>query len=136
MWETRIYYGDTDAGGLVYYANYLRYFERSWSDYMESRGLSLLDWEKSGVFLINKRVEVEYISPARYGEVIQIHTEVAEVTRASFTFRHLVREKDTGRPICEGKNQMVCIDATGKLRRFPPGFLERLKGDPTPETSK
>lgn len=127
MFETRIYYGDTDAGGVIYYANYLRYFEKSWYEYLATRGLALTDWEKQGIFFIIKRVEVDYISSARYGEIIQVQTEVSEVTRASFTFHHRVMVKDTDRLICEGKNQMVCITAEGKLRRFPPGFLERLQ---------
>ena len=128
MWETRIYYGDTDAGGVIYYANYLRYFEKSWFEYLAARGLSLVAWEKQGTFFIIKRVEVDYISPARYGEIIQVQTDVAHVTRASFTFHHRVTLKNTGRLICEGKNQMVCITTEGKLRRFPPGFLQRLQG--------
>jgi len=127
MFETRIYYGDTDAGGVIYYANYLRYFEKSWYEYLATRGLALTDWEQQGIFFIIKRVEVDYISPARYGEIIQVQTKVSEVTRASFTFHHRVVLKDTERLICEGKNQMVCITAEGKLRRFPPGFLERLQ---------
>ena len=127
MFETRIYYGDTDAGGVIYYANYLRYFEKSWFEYLAARGLALTDWEKQGIFFIIKRVEVDYISSARYGEIIQVQTEVSEVTRASFTFHHRVIVKDTDRLICEGANQMVCITAEGKLRRFPPGFLERLQ---------
>ena len=127
MWETRIYYGDTDAGGVIYYANYLRYFEKSWFEYLAARGLSLLDWQDKGIFFIIKRVEVDYISTASYGEQIQVQTDVSEVTRASFTFYHRVTLKDTGRLICEGKNQMVCITAEGKLRRFPPDFLERLR---------
>jgi acyl-CoA thioester hydrolase len=127
MWETRIYYGDTDAGGVIYYANYLRYFEKSWFEYLTARGLSLVAWEKQGIFFIIKRVEVDYISTARYGEIIQVQTDVAQVTRASFTFHHRVILKDTGRLIAEGKNQMVCISAEGKLRRFPSGFLQRLQ---------
>jgi len=127
MFETRIYYGDTDAGGVVYYANYLQYFEKSWFEYLAARGLSLVDWEQQGIYFIIKRVEVDYISAARYGEIIQVQTEVSEVTRASFTFHHRVILKDNGRLICEGANQMVCITAEGKLRRFPPGFLERLR---------
>jgi acyl-CoA thioester hydrolase len=128
MRETRIYYGDTDAGGVIYYANYLMYFEKSWFEYLAARGLSLVEWEKKGIFFIIKRVEVDYISPARYGEIIEIQTDVSEVTRASFTFYHRVILKDTGRLIAEGKNQMVCISAEGKLRRFPPEFLQWLQG--------
>jgi acyl-CoA thioester hydrolase len=127
MWETRIYYGDTDAGGVIYYANYLRYFEKSWFEYLAARGLSLAEWEKKGIYFIIKRVEVEYISPATYGDIIQVETDVSEKSRAAFTFRHRVTLKDTGRLIAEGKNQMVCITEEGKLRRLPPEFLQGLQ---------
>jgi acyl-CoA thioester hydrolase len=127
MWETRIYYGDTDAGGVIYYANYLKYFEKSWFEYLAARGLSLAVWEEKGIYFIIKRVEVEYISAARYGEIIQVQTEVSEKTRASFTFQHRVTLKDTGRLLAEGKNQMVCITKEGKLRRLPEEFLKGLQ---------
>jgi acyl-CoA thioester hydrolase len=126
MWETRIYYGDTDAGGVIYYANYLKYFEKSWFEYLAARGLSLAEWEEKGVYFTIKRVEVEYISQTRYGEIIQVQTEVSEKTRASFTFQHRVTLKDTGRLLAEGKNQMVCITKEGKLRRLPEEFLKGL----------
>jgi acyl-CoA thioester hydrolase len=127
MWETRIYYGDTDAGGVIYYANYLRYFEKSWFEYLTARGLSLAEWEKKGIYFIIKRVEVEYISAATYGEIIQVQTTVSKVTGASFTFHHRVILKDTERLLAEGENQMVCITKQGKPRRLPAEFLQGLQ---------
>jgi acyl-CoA thioester hydrolase len=127
MWETRIYYGDTDAGGMVYYANYLTYFERSWFEYLAARRLSLAEWEKKGIYFSIKRVEVDFIASAKYGEMIQVQTEVSEKTRASFTFQHRVTLKDTGQLLAEGKNQMVCITKEGKPRRLPEEFLKRLQ---------
>jgi acyl-CoA thioester hydrolase len=127
MWETRIYYGDTDAGGVVYYANYLKYFEKSWFEYLAARGLSLAEWQERGIYFIIKRVEVDFITSARYGEIIQVQTEVSEKTRASFTFQHRVTLKDTGRLLAEGKNQMVCITKEGKLRRLPEELLKGLE---------
>ena len=127
MWETRIYYGDTDAGGVIYYANYLKYFEKSWFEYLAARGLSLTEWQEKGIYFIIKRVEVDFITSAKYGEMIQVQTEVSEKTRASFTFQHRVTLKDTGRLLAEGKNQMVCITKEGKPRRLPEEFLKGLK---------
>ncbi|MBN1255400.1 MAG: YbgC/FadM family acyl-CoA thioesterase [Deltaproteobacteria bacterium] len=126
MWETRVYYGDTDAGGVIYYANYLKYFEKSWFEYLAARGLSLAQWQEKGIYFIIKRVEVDYHSVARYGEIIQVETEVSEKTRAAFTFQHRVTLKDTGRLLAEGKNQMVCITKEGKPRRMPEEFLRGL----------
>ena len=127
MWETRVYYGDTDAGGVIYYANYLKYFEKSWFEYLAARDLSLAEWEEKGIYFIIKRVEVDFIASARYGEIIQVQTEVSEKTGASFTFQHRVTLKDTGQLLAEGKNQMVCITKEGKPRRLPEEFLQRLE---------
>jgi acyl-CoA thioester hydrolase len=127
MWETRIYYGDTDAGGVIYYANYLKYFEKSWFEYLAARGLSLAQWEEKGIYFIIKRVEVNFITSARYGEMIQVQTVVSEVKGASFTFQHRVILKDTGKLLAEGKNQMVCITKEGKPRRLPEEFLQGLE---------
>jgi acyl-CoA thioester hydrolase len=128
MWETRIYYGDTDAGGVIYYANYLRFFEKSGYEYLAAKGLSLAEWQEKGVFFIQKRVEVEYISStATYGEIIQVQTTVSKVTGASFTLHHRVTLKDNGMLIAEGKNQMVCITKEKKPRRLPPEFLQGLQ---------
>jgi acyl-CoA thioester hydrolase len=126
MWETRIYYGDTDAGGVIYYANYLRYFEKSWFEYLAARGLSLAEWQEKGIYFIIKRVEVDFITSARYGEMIQVQTEVSEVKGASFTFQHRVILKDNEKLLAEGKNQMVCITKEGKPRRLPEEFLKGL----------
>jgi acyl-CoA thioester hydrolase len=127
MWETRIYYGDTDAGGVIYYANYLKYFEKSWFEYLAARGLSLSEWQEKGIYFIIKRVEVDFIASARYGETIQVHTEVSEKTGASFTFHHRVILEDNGKLLAEGKNQMVCINKEGKPRRLPEEFLQGLE---------
>jgi acyl-CoA thioester hydrolase len=127
MWETRIYYGDTDAGGVIYYANYLKYFEKSWFEYLAARGLSLAEWEEKGIYFIIKRVEVNFITSARYGEMIQVQTVVSEVKGASFTFQHRVILKDNKKLLAEGKNQMVCITKEGKPRRLPEEFLQGLQ---------
>ena len=129
MWEGRIYYGDTDGGRVIYYANYLRYFEKSWFEYLAARGLSLSEWEKKDIYFIIKKVAVEYISPATYGDIIQVQTTISQVTRAAFNLHHRVILKETGRLLVEGENQMVCITKEGKPRRLPGEFLQGLQED-------
>jgi acyl-CoA thioester hydrolase len=131
MWRTRIYYGDTDAGNVVYYANYLRFFEKSWFEYLASRDLSLHDYEHRGVYFIVKRVQVDYHAPAKYGDIIEVDTTVSSVTLASFTFQHKVRIQSRSTLAAEGSNQMVCVTQAGKPRRLPPEFMERLQHDGT-----
>ena len=111
----------------MYYANYLKYFEKSWFEYLAARGLSLADWEKKGIYFIIKRVEVEYCSPATYGDIIQVETTVPRVTGAAFTFHHRVTLKETGRLLAAGENQMVCITKEAKPRRLPKEFVKGLR---------
>ena len=66
--EIRIYYEDTDCGGVVYYANYLKYFERARTHYLEARGVSVAEMLKGGIQFMVVRADIEYRSPGRYGD--------------------------------------------------------------------
>ena len=91
--EVKIYYEDTDCGGLVYYANYLKYFERARTHYLEDRGLSVSELMKAGRVFVVVHAEVDYRAPARYGETLEIDTIVSEMNPAAITFSHVVRER-------------------------------------------
>jgi acyl-CoA thioester hydrolase len=80
--EIKIYYEDTDCGGVVYYANYLKYFERARTHYLEERGLSVAGLMKEGTVFVVVHAEVDYRSPARYGDWLVIETVVSENGRA------------------------------------------------------
>ena len=72
--DIRIYYEDTDCGGGVYYGNYLKYFERARTQYLEERGLSVAGLMKEGTVFVVVHAEVDYRSPARYGDRLIIET--------------------------------------------------------------
>src|SRR6185295_4393242 len=91
--EIRIYYEDTDCGGVVYYANYLKYFERARTDYLEQRGLSVAKLAKEGTVFMVVRAELAYHSPARLGDTLSIHTLLSEQGKASLVFSHVIKEK-------------------------------------------
>jgi len=88
-----IYYEDTDCGGVVYYANYLKYFERARTQYLEQRGLSVAGLMKEGTLFVVVHAEIHYQSPARYGDRLLIDTQMSAVNPASFTFSHVVTDK-------------------------------------------
>ncbi|NJN68859.1 MAG: YbgC/FadM family acyl-CoA thioesterase [Nitrospira sp.] len=100
--EIKVYYEDTDCGGVVYYANYLKYFERARTEYLEMRGCSIADWMQRGVIFVVVHAEAHYYSAGRYGETLTIETDVADVTQATVTFSHVVREKVEQSNCCEG----------------------------------
>lgn len=89
----RIYYEDTDCGGVVYYGNYLKYFQRARTQYLEVQGLSVACLMKEGTVFVVVHAEVDYRSPARYGDRLSIEKVVSDMTAASFTFSHVIRER-------------------------------------------
>lgn len=118
--EIRVYYEDTDVGGVVYYANYLRYFERSRTEYLRDRGVSLADWHERGLVFTVTRAEVDYRRPARYGDLLSAETTVEEVRPVRFTLGCTVRRKETGEVLVEGRTTLACLEgATGRPVALP-----------------
>jgi acyl-CoA thioester hydrolase len=86
--ELRVPYADTDQMGMVYYANYLIYFERGRTEWLRARGLNYKDLESKGVYLPVIEANCKYISPARYDDLITIQTKLAEISFASIKFEY------------------------------------------------
>jgi acyl-CoA thioester hydrolase len=124
--EIRVYYEDTDCGGVVYYANYLRYFEWARTEYLEQRGLSVAELMKEGTTFVVVHAELDYRSPARYGETLTIETALTEITAASFTFTHVMRERQSQRIVVEGTVKLVAVDGQGRIKRLDKQSLEAL----------
>lgn len=124
--EIKMYYEDTDCGGVVYYANYLRYMERGRTEYLAEQGVSIKDLMDQGTIFVVSRAEIDYKSSARYGDTIVLETTVAEKTGATLLFEHRMTEKATGRLLVEGKIRMVCTDLSARPKRIPKDMLERL----------
>ena len=111
----RIYYEDTDAGGVVYYANYLKYLERCRTEWLRSigheQGNLLRD---SGIAFVVRSVNLEYLKPARLDELLTVSLEVERVSRSQIFFRQHIRR---GKPLSDdgwdelisGKIQIVCV---------------------------
>lgn len=124
--EVRIYYQDTDCGGVVYYGNYLRYFEQGRTHWLEAQGLSVKAFMDAGTLFAVVHAELSYRSPARYGETLTVATRLTDLRAASFTFAHEVREKTSGRLVVEGTARLATVDTKGKLVKLPRDLRERL----------
>ena len=127
--EIKIYYEDTDCGGVVYYANYLKYFERARTHYLEDRGLSVAGLMAKGTVFVVVRAEADYRSPARYGETLVIETVVSDMTAASFTCAHVIREKVSGRVVVEGSARLAATDGNGKVKRLDKAIVAALQSE-------
>ena len=129
--DIRIYYEDTDCGGMVYYANYLKYFERARTQYLEERGLSVAGLMKEGTVFVVVHAEVDYRSPARYGDQLVIETVVSQMMAASFTFSHVIRERESRRVVVEGSARLAATDGNGKVKRLDRAMVAALQSSPT-----
>ncbi len=125
--DIKIYYEDTDCGGVVYYANYLKYFERARTGYLEARGLSVAGLMKEGTVFVVVHAEIAYRSPARYGDTLAIDTAVSEIGPASFTCAHVVKDKGSGRVIVEGSARLAATDGNGKVKRLDKAVTAALE---------
>ncbi|MBX3303471.1 MAG: YbgC/FadM family acyl-CoA thioesterase [Nitrospira sp.] len=128
--EIRIYYEDTDCGGVVYYANYLKYFERARTEYLEMRGYSVTALMKQGTVFVVVHAEADYCSPGRYGETLVVETGVCDMTRAALTFSHVVREKVSGRVVVKGSARLAATDGNGKVTRLDRAMVAALQSAP------
>ena len=124
--KVKIYYHDTDCGGVVYYANYLKYLEEARSEYFESRGLIIKDMLKNGIGFVVARQEIDYKSPSFYGDTLEVKTRVtdASLTRVNFEYDIV---KDSGQLVATAKTIIVFVDKTFKPKRIPEGILEKLE---------
>ncbi len=125
--EVRIYYEDTDCGGMVYYANYLKFFERARTQYLEERGLSVAGLMKEDTTFVVVHAEVDYRSSARYGDWLTIETVISDMTAASFTFSHVIRERESRRVVVEGSARLAAVNGKGKVKRLDKAMVTMLE---------
>lgn len=107
-----IFYHDTDCGGVVYYGNYLKFFEEARTLYMQDKGFSIPALMKKGLFFVVARQEVEYKYPVRYGDVIDVDTKILETSDIKIVFENIIKNQD-GRLCTKGKTTLVCVNAQG-----------------------
>ncbi len=125
--EIRVIYGDTDRMGVVYYANYLRYFEAGRNEYIRAKGLAYRDFEERfGLMLPVVEAGVSYRAPARYDDLLAVETSLGEVKRASARFAYRVVRG--GEVLATGHTVHACVDLEGRVQRMPSALLDRLAG--------
>jgi len=146
-WPVRIYWEDTDAGGIVYYANYLKYMERARSEWLRSLGIEQTQLkEREGLMFVVVRAEVDFRTPARYGDLLHVTCEVAQSRRASLTFKQdIVRAtadpeadpqvESRADPVADsgvlvtGQIRIACLDVEKfRPRSMPEAMLHEIAG--------
>lgn len=123
IWPIRVYYEDTDAGGVVYYANYLKFFERARSEWLNHLELDQSDLLKNNIVFVVKNANVEYVTPARLNSQLEIVSTITQITAASITFHqrlYLINEKqvinEKQNVMCDAIIKVACLN----LKLFKP----------------
>ena len=127
VWPLRVYYEDTDALGMVYYANYLKYFERARTEWLRALGFELdaLAAERDLAFVV-RRAEIDYRGSARFNQLLEVHSSVADLGRASVTFAQVLTS-DVGQTLSEGRVQVACIQvSSGRPAKIPDDLQQSL----------
>ena len=124
--NVKIYYEDTDAGGVVYYANYLHYFERGRTEFLRERGLSVRELHDRGFIFPVVRMEIDYRAPAVHDDLVRVETCVLEVRKTSFTVGQQVVRALDGKLLVDGKVTLACVGPGMKAKRLPAELLQVL----------
>nr|MBF0220610.1 acyl-CoA thioesterase [Desulfobulbaceae bacterium] len=124
--QTRVLYGDTDSGGVVYYGNYLRYFEKGRTEFMRAQGISYKSLEESGFIMPVVENYTRYKASATYDDLIEIQTTLAEVKQVSCKFIYQIRNVETNRILVKGHTVNAIVDKSGRLTKFPDEIYSKL----------
>ena len=117
VWPVRVYYEDTDSGGVVYYANYLKFMERARTEWLRSLGFEQDRLrENDRIIFAVRRVAVDFRHPARFNDTLQVSARIKARGKASLTFQQEITKQPDGKLLCDGEVQIACIDAV----RFRP----------------
>ena len=128
----RVLYADTDKAGVVYYGNYLRFFEKGRTEYFRALGKSYADFEKMGILLTVVKVHARYHAPARYDDLITIRSWITLVRRTRIEFAYEILN-EAGRKLCEGGTMLGCINAeTMRPTALPDEMMALVKDKAMP----
>ena len=127
----RVRYAETDKMGIVYYANYLVWFEIGRTDYCRARGFSYRDMEESeDAFLVVAEAYCRYKAPAYYDDELIVRTHITELRKRSLRFGYEIVRASNGQVVAEGETGHVVTDSSGRVRSFPEGYAQRLLAPP------
>ena len=112
LWPVRVYYEDTDSGGVVYYANYLKFMERARTEFLRSLGFEQdkLKQEQGVIFAVHS-LSARYKKPAVFNDELIVNTEITALGRASLTFKQSISRLSDNTYLCDAKVKVACLHA-------------------------
>ncbi len=125
-WAVRVYYEDTDAGGVVFYANYLKFMERARTELLRAKGFEQDELiTDEGIIFAVRSLQVEYIKPARFNQLLQVSAEIKQIKKASLEFFQQITHHD--QLLVTSEVRIACLDVlTLKPKAIPQHLIEHF----------
>lgn len=124
--KIRVIYADTDALGIVYHTNYIKWFEIGRGELLRELGIPYSQIENMGYNLLLTEVNCHYLYPARYDQIVFIETQIIFVKRASIKFSFIIWDEKQEKALVEGESVHACINKQGKIVRIPREITEKI----------
>lgn len=127
-WPLRVYIEDTDFGGLVYYANHLKFMERARTECLREAGWSQAGLIESGLLFVVGRVDVKFRAPARLDQELCVRTGIQQVKGARLTFEQAIVDVQSSTLLSSGTVEVICVEpGSMKPRRWPTELIESVR---------
>ena len=125
--EKRIYYHDTDAGGVVYYGRYLSFLEEARTELLDQTGLTVKDLNDRGYLFAVRKCTITYKAPARYGDIILCDAKIIRMTAAQLFFEQKIYHKKTKQLLVEAEVALACLSCDFKPKELPQDLRTKLQ---------
>ena len=129
LWPIRVYYEDTDAAGVVYYANYLKFMERARTEFVRTLGVEQNELrEQQGIVFVVRDVSLQIQQPARFNDELEVVSVIEGIAKTHLVFNQEIFRKGQQIRLCHGRVQVVCLDIEKwKPCAIPSGLIETLQ---------
>ncbi len=131
LWQVRVYYEDTDSGGVVYHCNYLKFMERARSEWLRSRGVEqdALAREHGLIFAV-RSINMEFLKPGRFNQLLDIRSKIVRCGKASISLEQTISHSADRGVLCSGRVKLACLDAaTLRPRPIPASIVREINRD-------
>jgi acyl-CoA thioester hydrolase len=124
--RVKIYYHQTDCGGVVYYANYLHFLEEARTEFLASRGVDIKELISQGAFFVVSHQDLDYKAPAGYGDILDITTQVKELSGVRINLEHEIKRTD-GILIAQAKTTLAFVNRDFRPKPIPQEMREKIE---------
>ena len=123
--KAKIFYHHTDSGGVVYYGTYLNFLEEARTEYLEGKGISIKELADKGILFVVSRQEIDYKSPAFYGDMLEVTSKLSGISRARIEFEYEIKNQK-GKLLSLAKTVLACVGKDLKVIAIPDEIKKKL----------